>query len=75
MKIRVCDLAKETERVSLFEWVTSEFPSLNVLVNKAGIQRRLQLSQTEEREETRQEMATKKVISGQATKNVDRSYV
>jgi uncharacterized oxidoreductase len=57
MNIRVCDVAKETERVSLFEWATSEFPSLNVLINNAGIQRRLQLSQTEEWEETHREMA------------------
>lgn len=37
---RVCDVSNETDRVSLFEWVTSEYPDLNVLVNNAGIQQK-----------------------------------
>lgn len=36
---RVCDVAKHEERLALFEWVTKEFKSLNILVNNAGIQR------------------------------------
>ena len=35
---RQCDLAKEDERVKLFEWIASEHSDLNVLVNNAGIQ-------------------------------------
>jgi uncharacterized oxidoreductase len=40
---RVCDVSKAEERVSLFKWATSEFPELNVLVNNAGIQQRVNL--------------------------------
>ena len=35
---RVCDLASETERIALFDWVSAEHSDLNVLVNNAGIQ-------------------------------------
>lgn len=37
---RVCDLAIESERTALFEWVTANHPEVNVLVNNAGIQLR-----------------------------------
>jgi uncharacterized oxidoreductase len=40
---RVCDVAKEADRLALFEWVSSEFPRLNMLVNNAGIQQRFNL--------------------------------
>jgi uncharacterized oxidoreductase len=43
LHIRVCDVSKESERISLFHWVESEFPQMNVLINNAGIQRRVQL--------------------------------
>lgn len=33
-----CDLGRESERARLYEWVGSEHPDLNVLVNNAGIQ-------------------------------------
>ena len=36
---RVCDLSKEKERKSLFEWASSNFSSTNILINNAGIQR------------------------------------
>ena len=36
---RVCDLSKEKERKSLFEWVSSNFSNTNILINNAGIQR------------------------------------
>ncbi|GAB3829807.1 SDR family oxidoreductase [Pontibacter rugosus] len=45
---RVCDVADESDRVALFEWVTKEFPKLNVLVNNAGIQRRGSFMEDEE---------------------------
>ncbi len=54
---RVCDVSDETERVALFEWATKEFPALNVLVNNAGIQRRVKLTEREEWARTRQEIA------------------
>ncbi len=37
------DLTKEAERISLYENVLKEFPDMNVLVNNAGIQQRIQL--------------------------------
>lgn len=54
---RVCDLAEETERVELFEWATENFPALNVLMNNAGIQRRVTLHESEDWQETRSEIA------------------
>jgi uncharacterized oxidoreductase len=42
----VCDVGKSDERISMFKWLSNEFPKLNILVNNAGIQRRgLQLMQ------------------------------
>ncbi|HEY9044936.1 MAG TPA: SDR family NAD(P)-dependent oxidoreductase [Ohtaekwangia sp.] len=35
---KVCDLAVEEERTKLYEWVAQEHSDLNVLVNNAGIQ-------------------------------------
>lgn len=43
LHIRVCDVSDKCERQSLAKWVTSEFPNLNVLVNNAGIQQRVNL--------------------------------
>ena len=35
---KVCDLNSESERISLFNWVSEHHSDLNVLVNNAGIQ-------------------------------------
>lgn len=40
---RQCDLSKEEERKSLYEWVKSNFKDINILVNNAGIQRMIDL--------------------------------
>lgn len=40
---RVCDVAREEDRLSLADWLKKEFPDLNVLVNNAGIQQRVNL--------------------------------
>ncbi|WP_419880644.1 SDR family oxidoreductase [Peribacillus sp. B-H-3] len=40
---RVCDVSEENQRIELFNWAVSEFPGLNVLVNNAGIQQRVNL--------------------------------
>ena len=45
---RVCDVASEEDRINLVDWVTSAFPSVNVLINNAGIQRRTPFTQTAE---------------------------
>ncbi len=57
LHVHVCDLSTAVDRVSLFRWATSKFPGLNVLVNNAGIQRRVPLDQSEEWEQTQQEIA------------------
>ena len=43
LEVRVCDLSVASERRSLFEWIKADFPELNVLVNNAGIQHRINL--------------------------------
>jgi uncharacterized oxidoreductase len=54
---RVCDVADEDARIALYESVTHDFPTLNVLVNNAGIQRRIDLAHTEPWHRTRKEIA------------------
>lgn len=39
-----CDVSKSSEREKLYEWISSEHPDLNVLVNNAGIQEWTSLS-------------------------------
>ena len=41
---RTCDLSSAEERETLFEWVLAEHPDLNVLINNAGIQQWVKLS-------------------------------
>jgi uncharacterized oxidoreductase len=36
---RVCDISVKEQREELFTWVTTEFPTVNIIVNNAGIQR------------------------------------
>lgn len=40
---RVCDISVEAQRIELYNWVTSEFPECNVLVNNAGIRQRVDI--------------------------------
>src|SRR5689334_2062400 len=41
---RQCDLSLAPEREQLFQWVTAGHPDLNVLINNAGIQQWMSLS-------------------------------
>jgi len=41
LTVRQCDVSKESDRRALYDWVEKEFKDLNVLVNNAGIQRRI----------------------------------
>jgi uncharacterized oxidoreductase len=41
---RVCDLSNESERIALYEWVAENHPDLQVLVNNAGIQHWMDIS-------------------------------
>lgn len=53
----VCDISRESGRIELFTWVSENFPQLNVLINNAGIQRRVQLTQQEDWKLTAYEIA------------------
>jgi uncharacterized oxidoreductase len=53
---RVCDVADAADRAELVRWATGHYPRLNVLVNNAGIQNRLQLADALDWETTRQEI-------------------
>jgi uncharacterized oxidoreductase len=44
----VCDVEDPAQRVALFEWAVREAPGLDVLVNNAGIQQRIQLAENPE---------------------------
>jgi uncharacterized oxidoreductase len=57
LRTRVCDVAEEAGRRALFAWAVGEYPGLNVLVNNAGIQRRIELTEPEEWSESRREIA------------------
>ncbi|HEV3251210.1 MAG TPA: SDR family NAD(P)-dependent oxidoreductase, partial [Puia sp.] len=41
---RVCDLSVEADRLKLFEWISENHSDLNVLVNNAGIQQWMDIS-------------------------------
>jgi uncharacterized oxidoreductase len=53
----VADIANARGRQDLVQWASREFPALNVIVNNAGIQRRVKLAENEPWEETHQELA------------------
>ncbi|OCT16389.1 short-chain dehydrogenase [Paenibacillus pectinilyticus] len=50
---RVSDLAVESERIALFDWVTTNYPDVNVLVNNAGIQQRFNVLKTDAKDNWR----------------------
>jgi uncharacterized oxidoreductase len=56
LHIRVCDVADAEGRADLYKWAITKFPRLNVLVNNAGIQRRINLQEGEEWHDTRLEI-------------------
>jgi len=57
LQIYTCDVADPNERFSLFEWATTAFPTLNILINNAGIQQRFQLQQAPEWDTIHDEIA------------------
>lgn len=54
---KVCDIADETERVELFNWIAANHPDLNVLVNNAGIQNWMDVSNADFFEKASDEIA------------------
>jgi len=57
LQTRVCDVGEEAQRRALLDWAVAEHPALNVLINNAGIQRRVDLLQPEEWESSQSEIA------------------
>lgn len=57
LHIRVCNVADPAERLALFAWITETYPSLNILVNNAGIQQQIELQQKPTWEILDEEMA------------------
>lgn len=54
---RACDLSKEPDRVELFRWIFENHSDSNVLVNNAGIQQWMSVSDDDFFLRTREEMA------------------
>jgi len=44
---RICNLTQEEERTSLAAWLNEAFPDLNILINNAGIQNRMNILTSE----------------------------
>ncbi len=44
---KVCDLSVEAERIDLYDWVSKNHSDLNILVNNAGIQNWMDISDTD----------------------------
>ena len=55
---KVCDLASETARIELFNWVAENHSDLNVLVNNAGIQNWMDVSDIDFYERASAEITT-----------------
>lgn len=54
---RRCDLSLAEERVALFQWIAAEHGDLNVLVNNAGIQQWMSVSDPEFYQRAKEEIA------------------
>jgi uncharacterized oxidoreductase len=55
---RVCDLAAEADRVELFNWVAANHSDVNVLVNNAGVQQWMDITDDSFFERARTEIVT-----------------
>lgn len=55
---RVCDLMNETERKDLYDWVAENHPDVNVLINNAGIQQWMNISDENFFTKAKQEIIT-----------------
>ncbi len=54
---RVCDLGNENERVDLYEWIAKDHPDTNVLINNAGIQQWMNITDADFYPKSRNEIA------------------
>lgn len=57
LHIKIADTGKEEDRIELWDWAIETFPDLNVLINNAGIQRKIDLLKGEPWKDTDQEIA------------------
>ena len=55
---KVCDLSVEAERKALYNWVAENHNDLNVLINNAGIQQWMEISDTDFFERAKAEITT-----------------
>jgi uncharacterized oxidoreductase len=55
---KVCDLSVEAERIKLFNWVSDNHSDLNVLVNNAGIQQWMTISDKDFFQRAKEEITT-----------------
>ncbi|MBB6108855.1 uncharacterized oxidoreductase [Mucilaginibacter lappiensis] len=55
---KVCDVAVEADRVELFNWIAEHHPDLNVLVNNAGIQQWMNITDDDFMQRAKIEIAT-----------------
>jgi len=55
---KVCDLGIEAERIALYEWISENHPDLNVLVNNAGIQNWMTITDADFYENMKLEIST-----------------
>jgi uncharacterized oxidoreductase len=55
---KVCDLAIETDREDLYKWIAAEHSDLNVLINNAGVQQWMQLTDDDFMDRAKAEIAT-----------------
>ncbi len=55
---RICDLAVEAERTALYDWVAANHPDLNVLINNAGMQQWMGITEEDFFTRAKNELAT-----------------
>jgi len=55
---KVCDLSLEEERIALYQWIAANHPDLNVLVNNAGIQNWMNITDADFYNNMKNELAT-----------------
>ena len=55
---KVCDVSKEEDRVELYQWIATNHPDTNVLINNAGILQWLSVTDADFFPRAKQELAT-----------------
>jgi len=56
--IKVCDLSTEADRIKLYDWVAANHSDLNVLINNAGIQNWMNISDSNFYQKSNEEITT-----------------